>query len=147
MERPALGEFLRTLLVEHLQKKEEHAIERIFSPYLDCGEEPTTKDVLEKAGHYVPESFEGEAILTVGKAIDAIEKGVSGVINTMPFTCMPGTIGTALLRRVQKKHDVPMITLAYDGQGETNVTTRLEAFVYQVKERWDSGRGRRDVAS
>ena len=47
---------------------------------------------------------------------------------------MPGTIAGALLRLVQKKYDIPVITIAYDGQGLTNITTRLEAFMYQVRE-------------
>ena len=79
-------------------------------------------------------SFEGEAILSVGKAIDFIEKGASGIINVMPFTCMPGTVSAAILRLVQKKYDVPIINVAYDGQGLTNIDTRLEAFMYQVRE-------------
>jgi hypothetical protein len=38
------------------------------------------------------------------------------------------------MRLVQKKYNVPVINVAYDGQGLTNITTRLEAFMYQVRE-------------
>ena len=88
--------------------------------------------VIDKASLYIDPSFEGEAILSVGKAIDFIDKGVSGIINVMPFTCMPGTITSAVLRLVQKKYNVPIINVAYDGPGLTNIDTRLEAFMYQV---------------
>jgi predicted nucleotide-binding protein (sugar kinase/HSP70/actin superfamily) len=59
---------------------------------------------------------------------------VSGIINVSPFNCLPGRIASALLRLVQKRHGIPVINIAYDGQGETNINTRLEAFMYQVKE-------------
>jgi len=49
---------------------------------------------------------------------------------------MPGTISSAIMRLIQKDRNVPIINLAYDGQGLTNVNTRLEAFMYQVKEHW-----------
>jgi hypothetical protein len=35
---------------------------------------------------------------------------------------------------IQSKYDIPIINVAYDGQGATNITTRLEAFMHQVKE-------------
>lgn len=132
--RLTLAELLKLLLVERIQKQEEHRLEEIFLKHLKCGEEPSTKEVLKKASPYVHESFEGEAILTIGKAIDLINKGASGIINVSPFNCLPGTIASALLRLVQKGHGIPVINITYDGQGETNITTRLEAFMYQVKE-------------
>jgi hypothetical protein len=35
-------------------------------------------------------SFEGEAILSIGKSIESIEKGAAGIINAMPFGCYAG---------------------------------------------------------
>jgi len=139
--RIKLADLLRLLLVEYIQHKEEHTMEKIFSEYLQYGEEPNIKDIIYKGNPYVDESFTGEAILTVGKAVDFINKGVSGIINAIPFTCMPGTIAGALLRLVQKKYDIPVITIAYDGQGLTNITTRLEAFMYQVREKAKRAKG------
>jgi hypothetical protein len=53
---------------------------------------------------------------------------------------MPGTITSAVLRLVQKKYNVPIINVAYDGQGQTNIDTRLEAFMYQVREHFANSR-------
>jgi len=53
----------------------------------------------------------------------------------MPFTCMPGTVSSAIMRLIQQNHDIPVINIAYDGQGVTNILTRLEAFMHQVRER------------
>lgn len=125
---------LKTMLTEYIQRKDEHRMEELFHGYLRYGEEPRIKYILNTASPYIHESFEGEAILTVGKSIDFIKKGASGIINAMPFTCMPGTISSAVMRLIQNTYDVPVINIAYDGQGLTNVTTRLEAFMHQVKE-------------
>ncbi len=62
-------------------------------------------------------------------------KGASGLINAMPFTCMPGTIVNAVLKGCRETHDnVPLLSIAYDGQKDGNTKTRLEAFVYQVQQ-------------
>jgi predicted nucleotide-binding protein (sugar kinase/HSP70/actin superfamily) len=121
-------------LTDYIQKKDEHRLERIFEKYLEYGQEPRIAQIIKKASPYVHVSFEGEAILSVGKTVDFIDKGVSGIINAMPFTCMPGTISSAIMKLIQNKYDIPIINVAYDGQGATNITTRLEAFMYQVKE-------------
>jgi predicted CoA-substrate-specific enzyme activase len=121
-------------LTDYIQKKDEHRLERIFEKYLEYGEEPRIEQIIKKASPYVHVSFEGEAILSVGKTVDFIDKGVSGIINAMPFTCMPGTISSAIMKLIQNKYDIPIINVAYDGQGATNITTRLEAFMHQVKE-------------
>ncbi|GAH68916.1 unnamed protein product, partial [marine sediment metagenome] len=45
--------------------------------------------LLNLAEKYVHPSFEGETILTIGKTIECIHDNFSGVVNVMPFTCMP----------------------------------------------------------
>ncbi|OPY77149.1 MAG: R-phenyllactate dehydratase activator [Syntrophorhabdus sp. PtaU1.Bin058] len=129
-----LSNLINLLLTQHIQHKDEHMIERIFTPYLKYGSEPKVDTILEIAGPYIHESFEGEAILTIGKSIDFVKKGASGIINAMPFTCMPGTVSSAIMRLIQGKYNIPVINIAYDGQGLTNIMTRLEAFMHQVKE-------------
>jgi predicted CoA-substrate-specific enzyme activase len=134
VSRTNLSSLFSLFIADHIQRKDEHRMEKIFEHYLQHGEEPKVSYVLSQAAPYIHESFEGEAILSIGKSIDFIRKGASGIVNSMPFTCMPGTISSAIMKLVQGKHDVPMINIAYDGQGDTNVTTRLEAFMHQVKE-------------
>ncbi|MBP1734085.1 MAG: CoA-substrate-specific enzyme activase, partial [Deltaproteobacteria bacterium] len=125
----SMSDVLRTSITEYIQGKEERKLEGPFMGLIQYGEEPHVDSIIEKASPYLHVSFEGEAILSVGKAIDFIDKGVSGIINVMPFTCMPGTITSAILRIIQRKYNVPIINVAYDGQGVTNIDTRLEAFM------------------
>jgi predicted nucleotide-binding protein (sugar kinase/HSP70/actin superfamily) len=58
--------------------------------------------------------------------------GVAGVINVLPFSCMPGTVVAAMAPVLRKSMDgVPWLDISFDGQGATNVNTRLEAFMHQ----------------
>jgi len=133
-----LSNLFNIALTDYIQRKEEHKLEDIFEGHIKYGREPRIKDIIEKAKPYIHMSFEGEAILSIGKSIDFIEKGVSGIINAMPFTCMPGTISSAIMKLIQNRYNVPVINIAFDGQGTTNIMTRLEAFMHQVKENFNT---------
>jgi len=74
--------------------------------------------------------------------VDYALKGASGVVNVMPFTCMPGTITSAILKRYREQNDhFPVLNMAYDGQEQSNILTRLEAFMYQARQ-YQEGRRR-----
>jgi hypothetical protein len=78
--------------------------------------QPRIGMTLQFALPYVHHSFEGEAALSVGKAVDYAKRGVAGIINVMPFSCMPGTIAGALLKRMREDHDnIPLLSISYEG--------------------------------
>jgi predicted nucleotide-binding protein (sugar kinase/HSP70/actin superfamily) len=117
-----------------IQVKAEHTYGKIFNGGLKTLHEPSTREILKKAKPYIHESFEGETILSVGKAIDLIDKGVSGIVNAMPFGCMPGTIVTSLMRAISKDYNVPSISIPYDGTESVTTDLQLEAFMHQACE-------------
>jgi predicted nucleotide-binding protein (sugar kinase/HSP70/actin superfamily) len=130
--------FLSTWMTNALQKSIEHRLTRRFNHSSKAQDEPNTEEIIKHANPYLHPSFEGEAILSVGKAVDFTRKGAGGIINTMPFTCMPGTIVNAVLKRCKETHNnIPLLTIAYDGQKEGHTQTRLEAFTYQVRHYWE----------
>ena len=130
--------YLSNLCTDEVQKAMEYKLSRSFHNSFKGSGEPSTEEIVKNALPYIHPSFEGEAILSIGKAIDYVLKGAMGIINTMPFTCMPGTIVHAVLKRCREDyHNIPLLTLAYDGQKESNTKTRLEAFVYQVMQYQD----------
>ena len=134
---------LEVLLTHRVQTKLEHELESTFQGALRNYGEPSIALTLQRAKPYLDSSFEGEAVLSIGKATDYVLKGASGLVNIMPFTCMPGTIVNALLKRYREDHqNIPFLNLSYDGQEQTNTHTRLEAFMYQVQQhRHRSGNG------
>ena len=128
----------KALLKAHLTGRVQHKDERRFlsgfNGNLRSLHEPSIEQTLRAAKPYIHHSFEGEAVLSIGKAIDYINRGVSGIVNVMPFTCMPGTIASAVLKRVREDHhNIPLLNIAYEGQGDSQTLTRLEAFMHQAK--------------
>jgi predicted CoA-substrate-specific enzyme activase len=135
LRRRSFSNLVKVFLTDFYQKKDEHRLEKIFKGSLRNFGEPKTKTIFRKAKPYIDASFEGEAILSVGKTIDFAKRGASGVVNIMPFTCMPGTIVSTLLKRYREENsNIPILNMAYDGQEQTNTLTRLEAFMYQARE-------------
>ena len=135
LKKKSFSNLLKVFLTDYYQKKDEHHLENLFKRSLRNFGEPKTRSLFRKAKPYLDSSFEGEAILSMGKTIDFAKRGVSGVVNIMPFTCMPGTIVSTLLKRYREENNnIPIINMAYDGQEQTNTLTRLEAFMHQAKE-------------
>ncbi|MEI6500628.1 MAG: acyl-CoA dehydratase activase-related protein, partial [Armatimonadota bacterium] len=125
---------LKNKLTDYVMRQDEIALARPFHGIVTNSHEPSTAQVLDFAGPYLHTSFEGEAIMTVGKAIDFARKGLSGLISVMPFTCMPGTVSNAILKRVrEEENDIPFLNMVYDGLEQATALTRLEAFVHQAE--------------
>ncbi|MEW6007892.1 MAG: acyl-CoA dehydratase activase [bacterium] len=127
--------FIKTSIKNLYQVKQEARLSYPFHHLLRGIGEPSTSQVLEFARPYLHHSFEGEAIMSIGKAVDFVKKGLCGIINTIPFTCMPGTIATAILKSVSEDNKgLPILTIAYDGLSSANTDMRLEAFLYQARQ-------------
>lgn len=95
--------------------------------------EPTTEQIIAKSAPYISEAYRGEPVLTLGKAIEYAQGGFDGIINALPFSCMPGTMVGAVSNRVKHDFDIPWLNLTFDGQEQTNMRTRLEAFLHQTE--------------
>jgi predicted nucleotide-binding protein (sugar kinase/HSP70/actin superfamily) len=90
--------------------------------------------VLKRASRYLAVDFKGEAILSIGKAMEMVESGASGIVNAMPFNCMPGTVVSSLSRKVAEDlGGVPWLNISYEGLRDSGEDTRLEAFADQVR--------------
>lgn len=123
---------LQFFIKRFYQNRLSHRYEHLFRDILKTTPEPDIREVLDRAAPYLHESFEGEAILSIGKAIDMIQRGAQGIINAMPFGCMPGTVVTAIMRGVSEKYNVPSISIPYDGTESSTTQLLLEAFMEQA---------------
>jgi predicted nucleotide-binding protein (sugar kinase/HSP70/actin superfamily) len=71
----------------------------------------------------------------MGTSVALYDRGISGLAAILPFTCMPGTLIASVSDTFRKDHNnIPFINIAYDGQDSVSLDTRLQAFVFQVKE-------------
>ncbi len=127
----------KNLLNNEIMNFFQHKIERKLALPLEARfgrlAEHSTKHAIELAKPYIDASFEGEAILSIGKMVEYHKDGFGGVVNVMPFSCMPSTIvSTQTMRLSADCGEMPILNLSFDGQEDVTLTTRLEAFVEQV---------------
>lgn len=110
------------------------ARQRYIYRILGLNPEPPVEKILNMAKKYLHPTFEGEAILSIGKTIEYIKERFSGTINVMPFTCMPGNIVATIYKAIKDEYPgYPLICLSFDGIANTLDEVRLETFVHQAK--------------
>ncbi len=121
----------KSLLMKHVKR----SLERPFAWLLAGRHHPGAAEVLEAAGPYMKENIGGEAILCIGAPVALARRGaIDGAVNVLPFTCLPGTIVTAVSKRLRRDlPGLPWLNLAFDGQEDTDNDARLEAFMFQVR--------------
>lgn len=126
---------LKVTLTDFFQRRISRRLEKRVDVPLHSLHEPAIKATLRTAAPYLHSSFRGEAVLSVGTALDMIERGAHGIINAVPFGCMPGTVTSAILRRISQETGVPSVTIAYDGTPQPGNELLLETFMEQTKAR------------
>jgi len=130
----------RRLLVERIvnfvQRREKYKILNEFRGSVrHFFDEPPSDHVIDLARPYLDPAVRGEPILSMGRCMEYVHDGCDGVMNLHPFNCMPGTIVNALLTKLSKDHDMPVLKVAYDGLEQATEMIRLEAFMHQARER------------
>ena len=86
------------------QRKDEHALASLFHEDFRGREEPDDfREILRYAEPYLPaEGASGEMLLNIGKSVYFARKGLDGVIDISPFTCMNGIVCEAIYPRVSR---------------------------------------------
>ncbi|MCX8044672.1 MAG: acyl-CoA dehydratase activase [Desulfobacterota bacterium] len=100
-------------------------------------DEAPPEALMRLSAPYLSEHVRGEANLSIGRAVEYISHGCHGIVNLMPFGCMPGTIVNALLCRFSREHpNVPILKMAYDGTRQSGDEVRIETFMHQAYTAW-----------
>lgn len=107
---------LKQTYLHHLEQE----ISSLFSPLLDERGEPAIETVLHRGESFIPVNFEGESILTVGRARLFAEQGAALVVNCSPFGCMPGRITSHIFQTHPEYVGVPVVNLFFDGMGDVS---------------------------
>jgi predicted nucleotide-binding protein (sugar kinase/HSP70/actin superfamily) len=135
LEEKKFYDYILNFFIDTIQTRDLHRLEKPFKHFLRNFHEPAMKQVEDWAMPFINITFRGEGVLGFGKSVDFIGKGASGMVNVMPFTCMPGTVFTSLIKRFRQQYnEIPFISIAYDGLDQSNNQIRLEAFMHQCKE-------------
>jgi predicted nucleotide-binding protein (sugar kinase/HSP70/actin superfamily) len=100
------------------QKKDERELVSLFhEDFLGYEEPEDITEILRCAEPYLPfAGADGEMVVNVGKAIYLARKGVDGIIDISPFTCMNGIVCEAIYPRVSREHGgIPIRNFYFDG--------------------------------
>jgi predicted nucleotide-binding protein (sugar kinase/HSP70/actin superfamily) len=96
------------------------------------------RELIKKGKPYIDDSYKGDPVLSMGKVVEYVEEGFDGIVNVIPFHCMPGTVVNGVLEKFQRDHyGMPCLKISFDGQEQTNEETRMEAFMHQTYQRME----------
>jgi predicted nucleotide-binding protein (sugar kinase/HSP70/actin superfamily) len=118
-------------LRSQVQRSDQRALHAPFVEELKGHEEPRHTETLLRAGQpYLPHtSTEGEMVLSGGKVEHYFQRGVDGVLDVSPFSCMNGIVSEALYPRLSQDHaGLPIKTIYVDGTGR-DLSSELEIFL------------------
>lgn len=91
---------------------------------------PHGRKVAKAAKPYLNHFVGGHGLETIGHTVLAAHQGFDGVVQLLPFTCMPEIVAESILPVINHERGIPVLTLVLDEQsGEAGVQTRLEAFI------------------
>ena len=75
-----------------------------------------------------------ETSMSIGGALEFAHEGFNGVVNVYPFTCMPGTMASAVLNPLLGSMGMPSMECSYDGTVQPNREVAVSTFVYQARQ-------------
>ena len=83
----------------------------------------------------------GEGLVTIGQAVLHAQKGIDGLVELLPFTCIPEIAALNILPRISRDYNLPVMSFILDEQsGHAGMRTRLEAFVDLLQRRREMAR-------
>src|SRR3712207_120945 len=93
-------------------------------------------DIRIASKEYLPYYIGGHARECVGEAILASNTDFHGAIQIFPMGCMPQIVSKAILPKISKDKNFPIMTLVIDEMtGEGGYITRIEAFLDLIERR------------
>ncbi len=109
--------WLKTFITSRIMHRDEKALLEDFEGVFARRPEPHVKEVLELTRPYLPQwGALGEMVLSTGGTIALYRRGVDGIVDISPFTCMNGIVTEAVYPRVSKDHDhIPIRVFYFDG--------------------------------
>ncbi len=111
-------EMLGAQIRSRIQKKDEHELVALFHEDFRGYEEPAgIAEIYRCAQPYLPpDGAIGEMVVNAGRAVYLARKGVDGIVDLSPFTCMNGIVCEAIYPRLSADlGGIPIQTFYFDG--------------------------------
>lgn len=124
---------LQSKIQEFMQTRSANKIIKPVHHMFDTNLEVTVREMLEACGPYVHRHYDGDPAPNLGTSVILAGRGISGIANIEPFTCMPGTIVSSVAGSFRRDHNnIPVVIISYDGQEDASIELRLQAFMHQA---------------
>lgn len=106
-----------------------------LSYFLKQGIFPWSERLLQrKVMPYLKSTVGGHGRDAIKEMLDYAKNGFSGVIQLLPFGCLPETTVRPILQKIHQETGIPFLSISLDEQvAEAGINTRLEAFVDVIK--------------
>jgi len=75
-----------------------------------------------------------EACLSIAGIVAYAREGYNGVVNVYPFTCMPSTITSAIVKPIMNELGVPYLDTPYDSSVQPGREAAIRTFMYQAEQ-------------
>jgi predicted nucleotide-binding protein (sugar kinase/HSP70/actin superfamily) len=73
-----------------------------------------------------------EACLSIPGIVEYAREGYNGVVNVYPFTCMPSTMTSAIVKPVANQMGIPYLDTPYDSSYQPGREAAIRTFMYQA---------------
>jgi len=83
-----------------------------------------------------------EACLSIAGIIEYANGGYNGVVNVYPFTCMPSTTTSAIVKPLMNKIRLPYLDTPYDSSAQPGREAAIRTFMYQTYQHFKRNGGK-----
>ena len=73
-----------------------------------------------------------EACLSISAIMEYAREGYNGIVNVYPFTCMPSTTTSAVVRPLMNRLGIPYLDTPYDATIQPGREAAIRTFMYQA---------------
>jgi hypothetical protein len=138
LRRGDLPRLLESVAASLLMGRAGDRLRRTLGRFLEGRDEPELHHALSLAAPHVGCSNMELLQLNVAKLASFAERGADGLLNVVGQNCMVGTISAAVTSRIRRDHGgIPLTTLTYGPTESPAEHVSLEAFVGQVRRRFE----------
>ena len=118
------------------QERRQKQVYRRVKSLLDLADDHKVGDlekVLKEEDFF---SFEigTEACLSIAGIIEYARERYNGVVNVYPFTCMPSTATSAIIRPLMNRLRIPYLDTPYDSSSQPGREAAIRTFMYQAEQ-------------
>jgi len=111
----------------HRDMNVSYHLKKLLFPWIDW-------TIQQRINQYLKSTVGGHGRDAIYEMLNFVKKDFDGVVQLLPFGCMPEVTVRPILEKIRKDKGIPFLSLSLDEQvAEAGINTRLEAFADVVR--------------